>query len=205
MTTDTLETLAAAITAAAINDVSATVVTDTTGAHIAVNSSIDPLVIDNDIGDLLTKMPFTPDPDIIDSANIDGAADGSGDGTVSISGRTLTVSLQNAAEGLKVFYSGAASTAGIQLDFTVGIGAQTYFTLDGSLDTTNGAIQGEIAALDGQNINSQDRIDSLDRRLAILRESLTARFVAAEQALARMERLLDSIRQTFDVLVNSKK
>lgn len=204
VTTDTLETLATAINDAAISGVTAIVVDDTTGAHIAVNSSIDPLVIDNDTGDLLTKMSFTPDANIIDSANINGAADGSGDGTVSISGRALTVSLQSGAEGLQVFYSGAASTSGIQLDFTIGVGAQTYFTLDGFLDKTNGAIQGEIATLEGQNITAQDRIDGIDRRLAILRESMTARFIAAEQALARMETLLESIRQTFEVLANRR-
>ncbi len=204
VTTDTLETLATAITAAAINGVTATVVTDSTGAHIAVNSSVDPLVIDNDTGDLLTQMPFTPDPDIIDSANLGGAADGSDDGSITVSGRVLTITSSSGAEGLKVLYSGAASTSGIQLDYTVGGGSQTYFTLDRFLDTTAGAVQGEIAALEGQNIFAEERVDAIDRRLAILRESLIARFIAAELALARMESLLESIRQTFKVLTNDR-
>ena len=204
VTTDTLETLATAIIAAAINGVTATVVNDSTGAHIAVNSSVDPLVIDNDTGDLLTKMPFTPDPDIIDSANLGGAADGSDDGSITVSGRVLTITSSSDAEGLKVLYSGAASTSGIQLDYTVGSGSQTYFTLDRFLDTTAGAVQGEIAALEGQNIFAEERVDAIDRRLAILRESLIARFIAAELALARMESLLESIRQTFKVLTNDR-
>ncbi len=204
VTTDTLETLATAITAADINGITATVVDDATGAHLVVTSPADPLVIDNDTGDLLTKMPFTPDDDIIDSANLDGAGGGGTNGTITLNGRVLTVTSTSSAEGLKLFYSGAASISAISLSITVGAGAQTYFALDRMLNTTEGAIQGEIAALEGQNLIAKDRIDAIDRRLEIQSESLTSRFIAAELALARMETILETIRQTFEALANRK-
>ncbi len=112
----------------------------------------------------------------------------------------LTVTDQSGAEGLKVFYSGPASTSGIHLDFTVGVGAQTFFTLDSLLDDSSGAVQGEIASLEGQNINSEDRIEDMEERLEITRERLTRKFIAAEQALSRMNTLLESIRQSFALM-----
>jgi len=204
VTTDSLNSLSSAINAAAIPGVTSQVLTDTSGAHIAIHSTTTPLSITGDTGDLLTKMPFTPDPNIIDSANIGGPADGSDDGSVTTDGgRVLTVTSQSGANGLKVLYTGAASTSGIQLDYTVGVAPRIFFAIDSMVDTTNGAIQAEIDGLDAQNTATTDRIDRIDTRLAILRESLSARFLAAEQALATMQSTLNSINQFFTALTKS--
>ncbi len=197
VTTDTLDSLATAINNAGIAGVSAKVVTNTKGAHIAVHSTTTPLTITGDTGDLLTKMPFAPDPTIIDSANIDGATSGADDGTVTIDGQVLTVTDKSGANGLKMLYTGPASTSGIQLDYTVGIAPRIFFAIDNMVDTTSGAIQSEIEGLDAQNKAANDRIDRIETRLSILRKSLSARFLAAEQALATMQNTLDSINQFF--------
>ena len=204
VTTDSLDSLSSAINAAAISGVTSQVLTTTGGAHIVIHSTTTPLSITGDTGDLLTKMPFTPDPDIIDSANIGGPADGSDDGSVTIDGgRTLTVTNTVGANGLKVLYTGAASTSGIQLDYTVGIAPHTFFAIDDVVDTTSGAIQSEIDGIDARNKAATDRIDRIDTRLAILRKSLSTRFLAAEQALATMQNTLSSIDQFFTAMTQN--
>ncbi|MFQ5785755.1 MAG: flagellar filament capping protein FliD [Alphaproteobacteria bacterium] len=202
VTTDSLNSLATAINNAAIPGVTAQAISDSSGAHLAVNSATNPLVINNDTGDLLAKLNFTPDNNIIDSANIGGASNGADDGSVTVSGRVLTVTNSSGAEGLKLFYTGPASTSGIQLDFTIGVAPPIFFGIDNYIDETNGSIQGEIDGFNSQNEFAKDRITSMESRLDTLKASLTARFVAAEQALARMQNALDSIKQFFDVLTN---
>ncbi len=203
VTLDTLDSLSAKINAAGISGVTSTVVNDTNGAHIAVHSTTTPLTIDGDTGDLLSKLNFTPDNNIIDSANIGGASNGADDGTVTISGRELTVTSKSGANGLKLLYTGAAGVSGITLNYTVGIATNLFFAVDRFVDTTNGAIQNEIEGLKNQNKAAQDRIDQLETRLAILRDSLSSRFIAAEQALATMENTLNSINQFFKAQQNN--
>lgn len=196
---DNLQTLAQKINDAAIAGVTATVVDDTSGSHIAVNSATNPLTIDTDTGDVVSKLQFAPDANIIDSADINGVA-----GSVTISGRVLTATNATGADGLKLFYNGAGGVSGITLNFTTGAASQSFFALDGALDLTDGSIQGEVASLQGQNKLAQDRIDNIDLRLELQRQSLLDRFVAAEAALSQMNTLLTSIQQTFGVLTQSK-
>lgn len=200
VTTDTLDSLVNSINAAGINGVNASIATDSNGSFIKIHSAFDPLVIDNDTGNLLSKINFQPDDNIIDTANIDGAADGSNDGTVITGGRTLTVTNKSGAEELKVLYNGAASTSGIQIDFTVGLGAAMFFKVASITDLTDGAIEGEIEALEGQTTLANKRIDLMEDRIGILRESLTRRFVAMEVSLATLNRTLDLLKQQFDLL-----
>jgi flagellar capping protein FliD len=78
---------------------------------------------------------------VITSANIDGPADGSDNGTVA--GNVLTVTA-GGAKGLKLLYTGTGPASGIQLDLSVGVGAKLYQTLDGLLDDTSGLIANEV-------------------------------------------------------------
>src|SRR5690606_11964108 len=57
------------------------------------------------------------------SANIGGAADGSDDGSATISGNVITVN-SGGATGLQLFFDGLSDVTSVQLDFTVGVGAQ---------------------------------------------------------------------------------
>jgi flagellar hook-associated protein 2 len=131
------------------------------------------------------------------SANIGGPADGSDDGSVRVEGNVLTV-LQGGAEGLKVIYDGDASASGIQIDLSVGIGAQIHAAADALTDESDGLIAGEIDSLTDQNQLSRERIERLEERLERERERLFERFVAMETALARMNQLMESLRQQIE-------
>jgi len=131
------------------------------------------------------------------SANIGGPADGSDDGSVSVQGNVLTV-LQGGAQGLKVMYTGTASASGIQLDVSVGIGAQLHAAMETLTDDGDGLIASEIDSLGGQNQLNRDRIARLEERLERERERLFERFVAMETALASMNQLMESLRQQID-------
>ncbi len=131
------------------------------------------------------------------SANLGGAADGSDDGSISVSGNVLTVENGN-AKGLKLLYSGQASASGIQVDISVGVAANVFNTVDKLLDTTDGLITNESKSLTDQSSFQQGRVDRMTERLERERTRLTERFANMEAALSQMNRLLESIRQQVD-------
>ena len=131
------------------------------------------------------------------SANINGPADGSDDGSVSVDGQRLTVN-SGGAKGLKLLFSGTASASGVQLDISVGIGAQIHAATDQMLDSDSGIISGEIETLQEKNTFSQSRVDTMNERLERERERLLERFARMESALSSMNNLLDSIRTQID-------
>ena len=95
------------------------------------------------------------------SANINGAADGSDDGSVVVAGKVLKV-VEGGAEGLQLLYTGSGAASGIQLDLSVGIGAQLDGAVDSLVDETSGLLANEIDTLEGQNDLGQERIDRLE-------------------------------------------
>jgi flagellar capping protein FliD len=131
------------------------------------------------------------------SANIDGPADGSDDGSVVVDGKLLKV-VGGGAKGLQVLYTGTSSANGIQLELSVGVGAKLYDTVDAMLDETSGLIANEVDSLQGQNDLGQDRIDRLQARLDREHDRLLERFAAMETALTNMNQLLESLRQQID-------
>jgi flagellar hook-associated protein 2 len=133
------------------------------------------------------------------SANINGAADGSDDGSVTVDGNRLTVA-SGSAEGLQLIYTGNASASGVQLDISVGVGAQMQAAATQLLDTTSGTISAQVDTLTQQNERSQTRVERLQERLDRQREQLIERFAAMESALASMDTLMESIRSQIDAL-----
>ena len=131
------------------------------------------------------------------SANIDGPADGSDDGSVVVNGKVLTV-VEGGAKGLQMLYTGTSAASGIQLDLSVGIGAKLYGAVDVLIDESSGLIANEIGALEGQNDLGQARIERLQERLDREHDRLLERFVAMETALTTMNRLLESLRQQIN-------
>ena len=205
VTTDTAQSLATAINTAAISGITASAIADGAGGYqLQISSTETPLTISGDTGDLVSALTLTTESTLVGSANIGGLADGSDDGSVTISGTTLTATSTTGAEGLRFFYSGAGNSSGIQLDYTVGLGTNMFFEIDQLLDDQTGLIQAEIDSLDDQNETAQSRVAGMLERLEYQREQLLARFYAMEVALASMNNLLESIRQTFDALTNSK-
>ena len=200
---DTLQSIAGKINDLALTGVSASVVGSSGSMTLQVTSTVDPLTTSGDTGDLVSKMTFVGSNDFVKSANIGGAAAGTDNGTVSISGQILTVKSTSAAEGLQVFYDGAGNKSGITLNFTTGVASSMFSTLDSMLDSVTGTIQNEIDTMADQNEQHQTRIDEMLVRLETLRDSLTARFVRAETAMASAENLLESIRQTTEALISN--
>ena len=131
------------------------------------------------------------------SANINGAADGSDDGSVTVDGNRLTVT-SGGAEGLQIFYGGDESASGIQLDISVGIGVQVQAAANRLLDSDSGTIGAQVDTLTDQNERAQSRIETMEERLERQREDLIDRFAAMEAALASMDTLLESIRSQID-------
>lgn len=131
------------------------------------------------------------------SANINGAADGTDDGSITVEGQRLTVN-NGGAEGLQLLYTGNNSASGIQLDVSVGIGAQLHAITEQLLDNDSGAINSTIETITNKNELAQTRVDTLDERLEREREHLLERFANMEAALASMNTLLESIRSQID-------
>lgn len=131
------------------------------------------------------------------SANIGGNPDGSDDGSVTVDGRRLTVNSGD-AEGLQLLYNGEASASGIQIDLSIGIGAQIQAAASRLLDSESGTIGGQIDTFTDQNDRALSRVERLEERLERQRENLLQRFAAMESALASMNNLLESIRSQID-------
>ncbi len=137
------------------------------------------------------------------SANIDGAADGSDDGSVVVDGKVLKV-VDGGAKGLQLLYTGTSSASGIQLDLSVGIGAKLYSAVSALVDNSSGLIANEVNNLQGQNDLGQDRIDRMQARLDREHDRLLARFAAMETALTTMNQLLESLRQQTNAAFGTK-
>ncbi|MCZ6665811.1 MAG: hypothetical protein O7B81_10930, partial [Gammaproteobacteria bacterium] len=103
-------------------------------------------------------------------------------------------------KGLKLLYSGFTLDASVQIDFTIGVGAQMFSKIEALLDTTTGTVETEIDTLTDTNELSESRIEEMLVRLEIQRKDLLDRFIRMEVALATTNRILDSIRQTTEAL-----
>ncbi|NJO38427.1 MAG: flagellar filament capping protein FliD [Rhizobiales bacterium] len=136
------------------------------------------------------------------SANIGGNPDGSDDGSVQVDGKRLTV-ISGDAEGLQVLYNGNAAASGIQLDLSIGIGAQIQAAATQLLDSNGGTIGAQKDTLAQQNERAQTRIERMEERLERQRENLLSRFASMESALASMNTLLESIRSQIDAAFGS--
>jgi flagellar hook-associated protein 2 len=190
----------------AIAGVTATVISDTGTFKLEIVSDSNvALSFTNDTGGVVGALNITDAGSSLISANIGGAADGSDDGTATVSGNTITVTDQSGAEGLKLFYSGNGDASGIQLDFTVGLGTRLFFALDRLLDTSTGVVATDITTLQDQNELTQERIDRMLARLEHRRQQLIDRFITLETALARAEQIRRSIQTTFDALFANRR
>lgn len=202
---DTLETLATTINTAGIAGVSANVFEDENGAFsLQISSSLGELTVDNDTGDLLASMSLSIADYGVTSANINGNPDGSNDGSVTISGRTLTATDTTNAKGLTLLYSGTSSAAGITLNATTGIGKEMFFDLDTILRPVSGSVESEITSFENQNDAKQDRLDRILERLAFERDQLIQRFIVMERALSTMEQTKNFLTQFTDALAKNK-
>ena len=195
-----------AATATAISGITASVVSSFTGFQLQIISDTnDAITVANDTGGLVAQHTIADTGSSVFSANFGGAANGVSDGTASVATNVITASSTTGADGLQVVFSGIADVSAIQINFTIGVAADLFFELERILDVTNGSVQGQIAVLEGRNTLAQEKIDRIDRRLVIQRESLIRRFIAAELAISRTNNLLASIKATFDALTAAQR
>ena len=198
--TDSLTDLAALIDADP--DLNASVVSSggTFRLEVTHASPNDNLIFTNDSNNLIVQLNMSDQNNVLLSANINGASDGADDGSVTVSGSVLTATDQTGAGGLKLLYTGTDDVNGVTLNYTIGLGAQLFHALDTMLNVTTGSVENEIDSLDDQNHQTQVRIDQMLARLEQQRQFLINRFIAMETALITMNRILDSMRQSFDSL-----
>ena len=195
-----------ATTANGISGISAQVVATSDGFFLQITEDTnDAITLAADSGSLVSEHAIVDAGATVFSANYGGAASGVGDGSTTVASNIITATSTTGAEGLKVIFTGNADVSGIQIDFTIGAGANLFFALDRILDLTAGSIQGQVAVLEGRNTLATDRIESIDRRLVVQRDSMLRRFIAAEIALASMKSLLSSITATFQAISDARQ
>ncbi len=161
------------------------------------------MTVDTDTGDLLSKLGLTVSDHTVTTANINGAADGSNDGSVTVSGRTLTATSTTGAEGMAMLYSGTAAVSGVSLYYTTGIGTDMYFDVDKMLTPVTGSVESEITAFEDQNKTKQERFDRLLERLVFERDQIIQRFIVMETTLATLSQTRSFLTQFTDSLANN--
>ena len=141
----------------------------------------------------------------VTSANLQTTAGtgtgGASDGTISASGKILTVLDASPAAGLKLIYTGGASVPAandISITFSRGIADQLFQVLDRfQSDSGTGIISQNEQSLQKQNDDYNKRIADIDARIALYRQQLQSRFAAMEQAVQTANNLKQSITSAF--------
>jgi flagellar capping protein FliD len=196
-----LDALAADIDALA--GINSDVVFDGEEFHLEIKSDTnEALTFQGDTGGLIAALGIANRGDKVFSANIDGATDGSDDGSATVNGSTITATDQTGADGLMLFYNGTSDLSGATVDYTVGLASQINFAIDDIL-ADDGLIESELTNLDGQNDLANDRINEMQLRLDMQREALLARFRRMETTLATAQNIMDSLKQTVDAAFNN--
>jgi len=200
---DTLQTLSTTINNAGISGVSSNVFTDTDGKFVLqISSSLTGLTVDTDTGDLLANMGVSISDYTVTTANINGTADGANDGSVTVSGRTLTATDTTTAEGLSVLFTGTSAVSGVALDYTTGIGTDMFFDIDKMLTPVTGSVESEITAFTDQSTLKQGRLDRLLERLIFDRDQIIQRFIVMETTLATLNQTQSFLTQFTDSLAS---
>lgn len=199
-----LQDLAAAINNAVPNVSASVLAVGSTFKIEILHNNRDVLSFAGDTGGVISALNLTNAGDGVFSANINGSTSGANDGTATASGRSVTATKLTGAQGLQVFYSGSSDLANTQIDFTTGMGARLYFSVDTMLAPISGLIDSNISTLTNQNEQNQARADSMSARLEITRERYLQQFINLESVLASAKSLQESISQSFDALFQSR-
>jgi flagellar capping protein FliD len=107
------------------------------------------------------------------------------------------------AVGLQLDYNSTVAASGINLDFTVGVGAALFDIADPALDPLSGSVQTEINSLADKDTQTQTRIDTLQSQVDAYRQTLITRFAQTESQLASTSSLLSSIITAFNSVSNN--
>jgi len=138
--------------------------------------------------------------------------DGSGPVTVHMTatpisgstGYTLSGPSGSALQGLKLIYA-SASAATINVGITQGIASQVYNTAAIATTLNTGTLAIEQTSLQGQNTRLQNDITTVNLQVAQYRDMLTAKFAALEQAIAKVNTILQSLQAQADAQLTSAR
>lgn len=120
------------------------------------------------------------------------------DATYTLNGETKNATINGSslttADGLKIFYNGAAgATETATIDTSVGLGARLQFAMQDMLDSEQGSLPQEINSIKTQNTGFEDKIDRIDSRITNQREVMMNKFINMEQALAQIKNVQSSL------------
>jgi flagellar hook-associated protein 2 len=129
------------------------------------------------------------------SANVNGTANGADNGSATVNGQTITATSATGASGLQLFYSGNTNLSNVQLNFTIGIGAQFFFALQNATDPAIGTIQNEINGIQSDDQTIQQTVDQKTTALDEYQQQLTNEFNNAETTLSALNNTQSSLLQ----------
>ena len=136
----------------------------------------------------------------VTSANI-GSVQGAGvggaeDGSAALNGIFINPTNETGATGLNLALNAGPNASGVDdIEVTVsrGLADRLFSLIDRIGKPVTGTIDQNIRELTGQNEELENRVAQIDQRLEITRASLTARFIAMEQAISQSNSLLESL------------
>jgi len=122
--------------------------------------------------------------------------------TGDILGYSLTGPEGSAIAGLKLIY-GSTDAGSISVHTSQGL-ADKVFNLAGDvLNTNNGALKTELESLKSSDVRLTDQIAKINEQVETYRQSLLAKFAALEQAVAKVNFLLQSLDANANARNNS--
>lgn len=130
-------------------------------------------------------------------SNVQGAgAGGADDGSVELSGLFINPNDITGADGLNIVFNAGSNATGIddvKVTVSRGLADKLFSIIDTIGRPVTGTIDQNIRELTGQIEELENRVSIIDQRLEITRASLTARFIAMEQAISQSNSLMDSL------------
>lgn len=202
--TDSLTELAAQVDA--IPGLSATLIDEDGAIRLQItHDESTPLSFTGDSGGLVAALNLINRGTQVVSANVGGSADGADNGTISIANNILTFTSATEAHGLRLLYTGNSDASGIEIGYTVGLGAQMFHAAGNLLNEDTGAIANAIESLDATNTQTEERIAVLLERLERQRQSMMQRFIAMETALMRLNSLREQLTQAFEAMFQQRR
>lgn len=116
---------------------------------------------------------------------------------------TLTGPAGTPFEGLKLIYGGTSSSLS-NVTIAQGFADKAYNTSNDALDTTNGGIQVELDALAASDSKLTEQIEKINAQVVLFREQLLIKFTALEQAISRINTLLQALDAQDQARRNSR-
>lgn len=107
----------------------------------------------------------------------------------------------SALQGLQLIYA-STDAATIDVTATQGLGDQIYNITNNALDTTNGSLKTELDSIKTADERLNDQITKINDQVEKYRQQLLDKFSALEQAISKVNTLLQSLQAQSDARKN---